>query len=318
MPAASEWMTSRLRSSLWIFRIISRRCLRFMSCHLSWFALGFAFLASWAPSCCLVFMLPSHVEFNLARPGRRKLLNLPSGVGPFLFQGMPATIYPIASTGAMLDIGQERSRENTALAAEPGCTADSNCASAYIGTIELSKKVSGSYNHPSGLTGGRCLTGIGLLMGGPWRFYNEFWEPRRQLWCLINSDSNRIALACPCIFRCRHIFFPLQILAHNTGSSIHEHRPLALICSCSCSRVRRCVVSVASLYIRFGVRSNGGLLLGGTWVALTFPNDVAISVCAAFASHLKSFWRETLLLTFATTLAGFCCAYFAKRRVNVR
>ena len=148
--------------------------------------------------------------------------------------------------------------------------------------------------------------------------YNEFWEPRRQLWCLINSDSNRIALACPCIFRCRHIFFPLQILAHNTGSSIHEHRPLALICSCSCSRVRRCVVSVASLYIRFGVRSNGGLLLGGTWVALTFPNDVAISVCAAFASHLKSFWRETLLLTFATTLAGFCCAYFAKRRVNVR
>jgi len=80
---------------------------------------------------------------------------------------MPATIYPIASTGAMLDIGQERSRENTALAAEPGCTADSNCASAPIGTIKLSKKVSGSYNHPSGLTGGRCLTGIGLLMEGP-------------------------------------------------------------------------------------------------------------------------------------------------------
>ena len=79
---------------------------------------------------------------------------------------MPATIYPIASTGAMLDIGQERSRENSALAAEPGCAADSNCASAPIGTIELSKKVSGSYNHPSGLTGGRCLTGIGLLMEG--------------------------------------------------------------------------------------------------------------------------------------------------------
>jgi hypothetical protein len=77
---------------------------------------------------------------------------------------MPATIYPIASTGAMLDIGQERSRENTALAAEPGCTADSNCASAPIGTIELSKKVSGSYNHPSGLTGGRCLTRISLVL----------------------------------------------------------------------------------------------------------------------------------------------------------
>jgi len=60
-----------------------------------------------------------------------------------------------------------------------------------------------------------------------------------------------------------------------------------------------------------------GLLLGGTWAAWTFPNDVTISFCAAFASHLKSFWRETLLLTFATTLAGFCCAYFAKRRVNI-
>src|SRR6516162_2424933 len=159
MPAASEWMTSRLRSSLWIFRIISRRCLRFMSCHLSWFALGFAFLASWAPSCCLVFMLPSHVEFNLARPGRRKLLNLPSGVGPFLFQGMPATIYPIASTGAMLDIGQERSREIAALAAEPRCVSDSNCIQARsTGTILLSERVSDSHNHPSGLTGGPRLT----------------------------------------------------------------------------------------------------------------------------------------------------------------
>lgn len=61
-----------------------------------------------------------------------------------------------------------------------------------------------------------------------------------------------------------------------------------------------------------------GLLLGGTWAAWSFPNDLAISVCAAFASHLKSFWRETLLLTLANTLAGVCCAYFAKRRVNVR
>src|SRR5262249_42827038 len=31
MPAASGWTTSKRRSSLWIFRIISRRCLRFIS-----------------------------------------------------------------------------------------------------------------------------------------------------------------------------------------------------------------------------------------------------------------------------------------------
>ena len=84
--------------------------------------LGFL-LVAWFP-CYL-----AHVEFNLARPGRRNFPSLPSGVGPFLFQGMPATIYPIANTGAMLDIGQERSKENAALAVEPRCAADSNYAS---------------------------------------------------------------------------------------------------------------------------------------------------------------------------------------------
>src|SRR5262252_182606 len=91
MPAASGWMTSRLRSSLWIFRIISRRCLRFISCHLSWVALGFAFLACWAPSCCLVFMLPSHVEFNLAwlGPVGENYSISPAGSGPSFFKECP-------------------------------------------------------------------------------------------------------------------------------------------------------------------------------------------------------------------------------------
>jgi hypothetical protein len=61
-----------------------------------------------------------------------------------------------------------------------------------------------------------------------------------------------------------------------------------------------------------------GFLLGGTWAAWTVPNDVSISVYHAFASHLESFWQETLMLTLATTLAGFCCAYFGERHANVR
>jgi len=62
--------------------------------------------------------------FGLHLP--RKLHNLTSGVGPFsFFRTTPATIYIIATTGAMLSIGQERSRENAALAAEPGCNGDS-------------------------------------------------------------------------------------------------------------------------------------------------------------------------------------------------
>jgi hypothetical protein len=53
-----------------------------------------------------------HVEFNLARPDRRTLIKLPIGVRPFsFFRTTPATIYTIASTGAMLIFGQESSRE---------------------------------------------------------------------------------------------------------------------------------------------------------------------------------------------------------------
>jgi hypothetical protein len=66
------------------------------------------------------------VEFNAARPGRAKTLNLSSGVGPCPFQDNTATIYTIANAGAMLGIGHKRSIEKTALAAEPGCAADSN------------------------------------------------------------------------------------------------------------------------------------------------------------------------------------------------
>jgi len=52
----------------------------------------------------------------------------PAGSGRYPFQDNAATIYTIANTGAMLTVGQECSKETTALAAEPCCVADSNCA----------------------------------------------------------------------------------------------------------------------------------------------------------------------------------------------
>lgn len=67
-------------------------------------------------------MLTFRDEFNLARPGRRNLHSLSSGVGPFPLQDNAATIFTIANTGAMLMFGQERSREYAALTAEPDCT----------------------------------------------------------------------------------------------------------------------------------------------------------------------------------------------------
>jgi hypothetical protein len=61
----------------------------------------------------------------MAQLGLRHLHNLSSGVRPLsFFKDNTATIYVIANTGAMLDIGQERSKEETALTAEPHCGPD--------------------------------------------------------------------------------------------------------------------------------------------------------------------------------------------------
>jgi hypothetical protein len=55
----------------------------------------------------------------VARPGWRNLLNLAIGVSRSPFQDNAATIYTIANTGAMLSVGQKRSKELAALAAGP-------------------------------------------------------------------------------------------------------------------------------------------------------------------------------------------------------
>lgn len=57
-----------------------------------------------------------------------------------------------------------------------------------------------------------------------------------------------------------------------------------------------------------------GLLLGGTWAAWHFPNDVPISVCGAFQSHLESFWRQVLILTGTVTIGGIGCGRFLRGR----
>jgi hypothetical protein len=56
--------------------------------------------------------------------------------------------------------------------------------------------------------------------------------------------------------------------------------------------------------------SVAGLLLGGTWAAWRFPNDVPISVAGGFESHLESLWRQVLILMGTFTVSGFCCPRF--------
>jgi hypothetical protein len=60
--------------------------------------------------------------------------------------------------------------------------------------------------------------------------------------------------------------------------------------------------------------SVAGLLLGGTWVASQAPSDVPISVSGAFGSHLESFWRQIIIMTFTITVGGICGARFLRDR----
>jgi hypothetical protein len=97
--------------------------------------------------------------------------------------------------------------------------------------------------------------------------------------------------------------------------SVGRWRLFAVVVAAACGGVLS-LLRVSTSALSVGVMF--GLLLGGTWAAWKFPNDVAISVYGAFASHLESFWRETLMLTFTATLAGFCCAYIAERSAGVQ
>src|SRR5437867_11589665 len=122
MPPASRCITSRRRSSLCTFRTISRRCLRFISCQ--WCCVGWLVALLFCSS-GLDFMLTFLCRIQLGSARLAKTTqSRQRGRAVLLFRTTPAAIYTIARTGAMLLIGQERSRENAALAAEPSCALD--------------------------------------------------------------------------------------------------------------------------------------------------------------------------------------------------
>jgi hypothetical protein len=104
MPAAWGWTTSKLRFSLWIFRIVSRRCLRFTS--FQWLRVEGLLVAFWIFCGGLVFMLLNLSTLNSTLPGP---VGETYSVSPV--QDTAATIYTIANTGAMLSVGQKCTKE---------------------------------------------------------------------------------------------------------------------------------------------------------------------------------------------------------------
>src|SRR5208282_1269816 len=100
MPAALGCTTSKLSSSLWIFRVISRRCLRFICCQLPCVGRQVAFLgfsSGWG------FMLTySTLNSTWLGPVGETYSISPAGSGLYPFQDNAATIYTIANTGAKL------------------------------------------------------------------------------------------------------------------------------------------------------------------------------------------------------------------------
>jgi hypothetical protein len=93
--------------------------------------------------------------------------------------------------------------------------------------------------------------------------------------------------------------------------SIGRWRILAIVVAAACGGVLS-LLRLPVLALACG--SMGGLLLGGTWAAWRVPNDAPVSVGAAFASHLGSFWREVIILTVAVSVGELCCARFTRRR----
>src|ERR1700758_1669299 len=82
----------------------------------------------WVVGCFLGFLLWFEFHANLPAlnstwpgPVGETYSVSPAGSGRYPFQDNAATIYTIANTGAMLRVGQKRSKEIVALAAEPGC-----------------------------------------------------------------------------------------------------------------------------------------------------------------------------------------------------
>jgi hypothetical protein len=167
MPAASGWMIARLRSSLWICRIISRCCLRFISCHRSRVARQFASLASWAPSHRLVFMLafPTLNSTWLGPVGETFPVS-PAGSGLSFFKECPPPSIQSPTPEPCLTSGRNAPKRMRLSLSSQVVPQILTAPAQPTGTIELSRKVSGSYNHASGLTGGPCLTRTGLLPHG--------------------------------------------------------------------------------------------------------------------------------------------------------
>src|ERR1700730_17154877 len=125
MPAASGCTTSKLRSSLWIFRVISRRCLRFILCQL----LGVGWqLAFWFFSTRLGFMLifPQWIQLGSARSATFTQ-SLHRGRAVVLFRTTPPPSIQSPVPEPCSFIGQERARDDyAALAVEPRCASDFN------------------------------------------------------------------------------------------------------------------------------------------------------------------------------------------------
>ena len=104
MPAASGCTNCKVRSSLWIFRIVSRRCLRFIWCQLGWVDWPVAFGAG---SFGVAFMVTSRCSIQRGSARLTKTAqSLHRGRAILLLRTTPATIYTIVSTGAMLKSGR--------------------------------------------------------------------------------------------------------------------------------------------------------------------------------------------------------------------
>ena len=53
-----------------------------------------------------------------------------------------------------------------------------------------------------------------------------------------------------------------------------------------------------------------GLLVGGTWAAMSVPHDIRTTLFPDFRYYLEGFWREGILLTLAAMIGNFVYTRF--------
>src|SRR6266446_6347893 len=157
MPEASGCITSRLRSPLCIWRIISRRCLRFISSHLPGVALSLVVLLVFWLFWFLFALWPFMLTFSgCIQPGPARaaklIQSLHRGLGLDPYSGQSRHHLFNRHYRSHANVRAETLQRNCGLSCRAGCAQDSSAVPPFKsrGTLETLKEFLAHTTTPKG------------------------------------------------------------------------------------------------------------------------------------------------------------------------